>query len=416
MLVPSSKSQTIRGLILGLLAKGISILQNPLDSDDTKIAIKVCRSLGAKIEIKKHQIVINSIGAPIKSGVNKINTGDSGITTRFILPILGLRQNAERPIIFDCGKQMRARPIRPLIAALNNLGMNIGYLKTPGCCPLKVAGKLIGGKAEVDGTTSQYISALLLSLPLAEKDSTVTVKNLHERPYVEMTLKWLDNLGIQYSYIRNNSNDKYKIKGRQTYKYFKRQIPGDFSSASYFLAAGSLIGPKVILQGLDMGDAQGDKRLVEILRKMGANITANNSSISVKQAKNLHGIKVDANDIPDLVPTLAVLGTQAKGKTEIINVKQARIKETDRIHSMAEGLKKMGARLREKMDGMIVFQSKLRGAKVKGYNDHRTVMALALAGMLASGKTVITDAQAVNKTFPGFYEQMRKLGAKIIIR
>lgn len=290
-----------------------------------------------------------------------------------------------------------------------------------------VKGSLIGGNAKVDGITSQYLSALLMSLPLAQKDSVISVKNLHERPYVEMTLKWLDDFGIKYFHSRLKNIDRYKIKGRQTYKYFKRQIPGDFSSASYFLAAGALIGKPIAIKGLDMNDPQGDKRLVDILRKMGANVQILKSSVIVGagfsrpsiaggQARPLRGIKINANDIPDLVPTLAVLGTMAKGKTEITNVKQARLKETDRLHSMAEGLRAMGARIIEKKDGLVVYQSKLKGTSVKGYNDHRTVMALTLAGMLAEGQTVISDAQAVDKTFPEFYRLMKKLGAKIIIK
>lgn len=413
VLAPGSKSHTIRGLILGLLARGQSILKNPLDSEDTKTAIKVCESLGAKIKVKTDKITISGLGSPINGHATRMYTGNSGITTRFILPVLGLRKNFSETIL-DCGEQMRARPIKSLVDALNNLGMNIKYQKNRGCCPLVVSGKLIGGKVEIDGITSQYLSALLMSLPLAEQDSEIIVKNLHERPYVEMTLKWLDDLGVQNFHTRAGKIDKYKIKGKQTYKYFNKQIPGDFSSASYFLAAGALIGHKIIIKGLNMGDPQGDRRLVEILKQMGAKISASKLGLAIGKS-NLRGKKISGKDIPDLLPTLAVIATQAKGKTEIINVKQARIKETDRIHSMSQGLRKMGAKIEEKNDGMIVYQGNLKGAKVKGYNDHRTVMALTLAGMLASGKTIISNAQSVNKTFPEFYQIMKRLGARIAL-
>lgn len=423
--VPSSKSQTIRGLIFGLLANGRSTLINPLASDDTNTAIKVLTRLGAKIEFGNNRITVKSTGKPSlssltghlpqrgRSGGAVLHTGDSGITTRFILPALGLRADFNRPIVLDCGQQMRQRPIQSLVQALNDLGMDIKYQQLPGQCPLLVRGKLTGGQTQVDGTTSQYISALLMSLPLAEKDSVITVKNLHERPYVDMTLNWLNSFGINYGHSKSKNIDRYKIKGRQTYKYFRRSIPGDFSSASYFLAAGALMGQKVILKGLDMADPQGDKRLVVILKAMKAGIQVTRSSITISKAKNLRGIKIDANDIPDLVPTLAVLGTQAGGRTEISNVRQARIKETDRLHSMTQGLRAMGAKVVEKADGLIIYQSHLKGAQVQGFNDHRTVMALALAGMLASGTTTVRGAEAVNKTFPEFYRLMKKLGAKI---
>jgi len=181
------------------------------------------------------------------------------------------------------------------------------------------------------------------------------------------------------------------------------------------LAAGALIGPSVTLKGLDPDDTQGDKKLVKILKTMGADIKIKKSSIIINRSKNLRGIKIDANDIPDLLPTLAVLGTQAAGATEIVNVKQARIKETDRIHSMTKGLRALGARIDEKKDGMTIYTSQLAGAKIQGYNDHRTVMALTLAGLIASGKTVVTNAEAVNKTYPSFYSTIKKLGGKILL-
>ncbi len=412
VLVPASKSQTIRGLVFALLASGQSILTNPLNSEDTEIAIKVCRALGAKIILKKNKIKFHHSGLSVKP---KVNTGNSGITTRFILPILGLRKNHTRPSVFNCGSQMRARPIKALVIALNNLGMEIQYLKKSGQCPLLVKGKLVGGDVEVDGTTSQYLSSLLISLPLVEKNSIVRVKNLHERPYVEMTLKWLDDLGIKYFHKKLGQTDIYKIPGKQTYSQFQKCIPGDFSSASTLIVASCLLGKKVVIEGLDLNDQQGDKKIIDILQKMGAKIEIFKSKLIINQSKGLRGMKIDANSIPDLVPTLAVLGTQAKGRTQILNVQQARIKETDRLHSMTVGLRVLGAKIQELSDGLVVYKSDLKGAKVKGFNDHRTVMALTLAGMLAEGKTIISDAQAINKTFPNFFIVMKKLGVNLKI-
>lgn len=420
-IMPSSKSETIRALVLALFSEGKSEINNFLDCEDSKTALKVLKVLGVSAVHQSNQVIIKSAGLPIKIKIKKINTGNSGITTRFILPILGLRENNDLPIIFDCGAQMRARPIISLVNALNNLGMKIIFLEKNGNCPLLVRGSLAGGTTSVDGITSQYLSALLLSLPLAPSDSIITVKNLHERPYVEMTLRFLKDLRISFSHKKIKNINIYKIRGQQKYSGFKKSISGDFSSASCLLAMGCLIPGEIILEGLDMKSPQGDKKFIEILQKMGADIKISNLSavagaeekIRIRGGKKLTGISIDANDIPDLVPALAVVGTYAKGKTKIYNVAQARIKETDRIKSMSLGLSRMGAKVEEHKDGMTVYESALTGCEVKGFNDHRTVMAFAVAGMIAEGKTTVTDAEAVSKTFPNFYQLVKALGADI---
>jgi 3-phosphoshikimate 1-carboxyvinyltransferase len=410
---PGSKSQTVRGLLLALLSQGESHLLNSLDSDDAQAAISVCKNLGVEINTIGNQLTITSQGLPLKTKSDLIHTDNSGITTRFIMPILGLRKNTEKPIVLTCGEQMRARPISSLVNALIKLGLNINYLEKNGVLPISISGNLLGGVAEVDGITSQYVSALLLSLPCAPNDSEITVRNLHERPYVDMTLSCLNKQNIQYVHERSGELDIFKIKGKQSYKKFQIQIPGDFSSASYFIAAAVLSEGCVELTGLDFHDPQGDKRLVTILQEMGADITVETSRLIIRGGRVLRGIKIDANDIPDLLPTLAVIGTQATGKTEIINVKQARIKETDRIHSMTEGLRLLGARVDEHEDGLCIYKSTLKGAEIRGFGDHRTVMALSIAGLLAEGSTIIDDAESINKTYPNYIRDMKSIGAKM---
>ncbi len=411
--VPSSKSQTIRGLVFGLLAQGRSVLENVLDSDDARDALHICRQLGADIKAEGSSLVINSPGLPLQSVTDTLYSGNSGITTRFILPSLGFRQGADIPAILDCGEQMRARPITPLVTALTKLGLTIDYVGGKDTCPIAVSGQLQGGIAEVGGLSSQYISALLINLPCAPKDSEITVHDLHERPYMELTLRWLDEQGIRYHHEQGDNNDVFYISGGQRYQPFHKRISGDFSSASYLIAAAVLQSGRVELQGLDMHDAQGDKRLVTILQAMGADIRVESERLVIHGGKPLTGIKIDANDIPDLLPTLAVIGTAASGKTEICNVAQARIKETDRIHSMTQGLTRLGAQVEEHADGMTIYASTLRGAEVHGFDDHRTVMSLALAGMLTEQPTFITDAEAMDKTFPNFVALMQSLGARM---
>lgn len=410
---PSSKSHSIRALIFALLAKGDSVLTNLLDCSDTQDAMRICTQLGADLSVEENTVYANSCGYPLQEKIQTIHSGNSGISTHFVMPLLGLRKESETPIILDCGEQMRARPIVPLVNALRALGLCIDYLHQEGQLPISVCGQLIGGITEVEGVTSQYLSALLVSLPCAPLDSEVTVRNLHERPYVEMTLDWLQKLGISYQHETIGNRDIVHIPGGQSYSAFNTTIASDFSSASYLITAAVLCQGRVELRGLDMQDPQGDKRLVYLLQEMGAAIEISAEGLIIEGGHPLRGLKIDADDIPDLLPALAVIGTYASGKTELINVRQARIKETDRIHSMSEGLSRMSAKVDVYEDGMTIYPSALQGATVKGYNDHRTVMALAVAGLRAEGQTEIDDADAVNKTFPNFVSLMQSLGAEM---
>ncbi len=410
---PSSKSQTVRALVLTSLAKGRSVLHNVLESDDISAAIEICRGLGVEITKDSGSLIIESTGVPFHNIEKKLNSRNSGITTRFILPALGLRENLEEEIILDCAEQMRQRPIKPLIQALNNVGMKVE--STGNKLPLKVSGSLEGGGIEIDGTTSQYLSALLLSAPYAKKDIEIVVSDLQERPYIDMTLALLDEHGIKYEHEKKDNLDKYIVKAGQIYQPFEKTIPVDFSSASYPIAAACMIPGEVTLQGIDMEESQGDKRLIYILKKMGADITIQNNTLLIRGGKSLYGMKIDANDIPDMVPTLAVIGTYAEGETRIENVGHARIKETDRLKSMSTELKKMGAEVEEFVDGIIIKKSKLYGAEVHGYEDHRTIMALSLAGMIADGETMVDTAEGINKTFPNYVELMQSLGSKMKI-
>lgn len=412
LIPPSSKSQNIRGIFFAALAKGESTLLNPLTSDDTSDAYRMAQALGVHVRPAHHHLAIHSMGIPFETPTDYFYSGNSGLTTLFSLPLLGLRAQTSS-VAFDCGDQMRKRPIAPLVEALNQLGMDIHYLKDRGTCPLDVSGHLLGGKTTVDGLNSQYLSALLISLPCAPKDSDIIVNNLHERPYVEMTLNWLKKQQIKYTHHRHANADIFSIPGNQHYQPFTTYVPGDFSSASYLIAAAALTPGEVVLIGLDMNEPQGDKALIPLLQEMGADITIEEDRLIIHGGKTLKGMDIDANDFPDLVPALSVIATQATGKTRLTNVAQARIKETDRIHSMSEGLTRMGARVETTEDGMTIWQSKLCGAHVEGFGDHRTVMALCVAGLLATDKTIVDDADAVNKTFPTFVEKMSLIGAKI---
>ncbi len=307
-----------------------------------------------------------------------------------MLPILGLR-NDSSAIRVDCSDQMRARPITFLVDALQQLGMKIQYVNADGKFPLIVSGRLSGGKAVVSGLSSQYISALLLALPLAEKESSIEVKNLLERPYLNMSLQYLSQQKIQYAHLQEKTRDYFSLIGQQVYQPFHKIIPGDFSSASYLIAAGTLLGGSLILTGLDDADLQADKALIPQLQKMGAAIRMKNLALHIPGPTTLNRGSISLRDTPDLLPTLAVIGTRVRDSLCLTHIEHARIKETDRIHSMMTGLKKLGARIEMQNNCMKIYRSELQVARVNFFHDHRTVMALSLAGLIASSSTLIEN-------------------------
>lgn len=401
--IPGSKSQSIRALLIASMAEGVSSIHGLPESDDVKTAVELCRELGVKItpsSCHKNCIRLESRGVPFQPLKTELWSGDSGITTCFALPLLALCEKPER---LNAGDQMKTRPIEPLLQNLRELGCTVESE-----WPIRVQGPLEGGSTHVSGLTSQFISALLLSGIYAEADLNLTVENLNERPYVELTLDWLRRQNIRFEHVRENSTDRFHLPAGQHYSSIDYFVPGDYSSAATFLAAGALFEGEVKLDGLDPNDLQGDRRLLAILQEMGATVEWKNGVVQVKKS-TLRGIDIDANDIPDLVPTLAVLGTQAEGVTRILNVAHARSKETDRLHSMTEGLRAMGANIEELPDGLVIQPSKLHGAKVLGGSDHRIIMALALAGLLADGETLIDTAEGLSKTYPLFEEHLRSL-------
>ncbi len=419
---PSSKSHSVRALLIATLSKGTSRLHNVLDAEDGRAAIEVCKGLGAKIHDKKNasgglDVTVDSDGVPLNTLQTDLFSSNSGITTTFTIPLIGLRKNSEVPLILSSGEQMQKRPIGSIVKAVQNLGMDVESFNKGENFPMRISGALIGGNTTVDGSNSQYLSALLLSLPCAQKNSLVEVKNLQERPYVDMTLAWLEEQNIRIGHLKKENVDTFKIFGNQEYKPFSKTIPGDFSSASYLIAAAVLIPGEVVLHGLDMDDPQGDKRIIPILQQMGADISVvknqTGNAIKIVGGKPLKGTTIDCGDIPDMLPTLAVIGSQAEGKTTLFNVANARIKETDRIKSMASELQKMGVKLEETEASLIIYHSKLYRARTHGYSDHRTIMALAVAGLLADGETTIDTAEGINKTFPNFVHLMNSIGAQM---
>jgi 3-phosphoshikimate 1-carboxyvinyltransferase len=406
--IPGSKSHTIRAVALASLAAGKSEIIAPLDSADTRSAVECYRSLGASIECGKTWRVTGTSGRP-RAVKPVIDVGNSGTTLRFAIGSASLLPEGE--VEFTGDSQTRNRVVGPLLNSLNDLGANCVSIPGTGKAPVRVKGRLRGGKTSIDAVTSQFLSSLLINTPLAENDSEIIVTHLNEIPYVEITLRYLDEHGIKY---QRQGWERFVVRGGQGYRAFRKRIPADFSSATFFFCAGAFLDADLTLEGLDFSDAQGDKAVVDILRCMGANIDVEGPDVRVRPGQ-LRGMEIDMNATPDALPALAVTACFAQGETRLINVAQARLKETDRIAVMAAELKKMGADVTELPDGLIIRESKLHPAAVSGRDDHRVVMALSLAGLAVPGQTAIDTAQAVSVTFPEFVTLMQSLGAEMTL-
>lgn len=404
--IPGSKSHTIRALFIASLADGQSEIINPLISDDALSAVRTCEALGAVIRKADDRYIVQGFNGKPGIPEDVINVGNSGTTLRFGIMTAALGDGCT---VFTGDYQIRKRPLGSLIKAANNLGADVFSTRNNGMAPVVVRGRLKGGKTDLDAVTSQYLSSILINCPLASEETEITITRLNEVPYVEMTLWWLDKQGIKYT---NEDFKKIILKGGQKYKPFSISIPGDFSSATFFMVLAAISGNEFTLENLDMSDPQGDKQVLSILESMGAKVSVNRNNIVIK-GEELIGREIDMNSIPDALPAMAVAGCFAKGETRLVNVPQARFKETDRIRVMFEELGKMGADIEELPDGLVVRQSKLRGCHVSGHDDHRIVMALAVAGLNIDGCTCIDTAEAMNVTFPEFVNYLKACGGDI---
>ncbi len=401
--IPASKSHTIRAVALAGIAEGKSVLKNPLYSADAISCIDGIKELGALVTQDNDLVITGTGGLPLPT-CKKIDVGNSGTSLRILT---GLASLANFPIMFDGDNSIRNRPMIPLLSALEKLGVKVE--STGGKCPFTITGPLTGGKTTVNGISSQFLTALLIACPLASHDTEIMVENLHERPYVEITLDWLRKLNIRFE---QKGLDWFYIPGGQIYKAFKRSIPADFSSSTFAACAAAITGSEVLIKGLDFADHQGDKEIFTFLQKMGAKITHTPEGVIVN-SNELRGIDIDMNNTPDALPALAVTGCFAKGTTRLLNVAQARLKECDRINGIATELSKMGANIEELQDGLVIHESDLHGTEVHGYDDHRMVMALSIAGMAASGETFVDTAEAIRITYPTYVEDMKAIGANM---
>jgi 3-phosphoshikimate 1-carboxyvinyltransferase len=389
---------------IAAVAKGRSILRNPLISEDARAALDGAIEMGAGVEMGADWAITGIGGGPDEK-CRSIDVRNSGTSLRILTALCALGKS---PVTFDGDKSIRQRPMKPLLFALENLGARV-IKSADGRCPFTIQGPVQGGVTQVNGVSSQFLTALLIAAPLAPDDTEITVQGLNEKPYVEMTLDWLRRMNIRFE---QRGLEWFRIFGRQSYLAFDRHIPSDFSTATFPLCAAAITGSELLIRGLDFTDHQGDKAVFTYFEKMGVRLQQTSDGIVVKGGQ-LQGIDIDMNDTPDALPAMAVAGCFARGTTRLLNVPQARLKECDRIAAATKELRKMGAIIEELKDGMIIRQSRLHGTEVHGYDDHRMVMSLSIAGMAAEGETIVDTAESAAVTYPNFVNDMNRLGAQI---
>ncbi|HOI70056.1 MAG TPA: 3-phosphoshikimate 1-carboxyvinyltransferase [Methanothrix sp.] len=406
--VPPSKSYTHRAITISALGPGGSV-KRPLLSADTRATIRAAEAFGAEIAIEGETLAVAGAGGGPKTPENVIDVENSGTTLRIMAAVAALTDGA----VLTGDASIRRRPNGPLLKSLCDLGGEAFSIKKDDCAPLVVRGRIRGGRTVLDGSvSSQFLSALLISCPLAEGGSEIEIKGeLKSRPYAEITLEMLRAAGAKIE----TDFERFAVQGGQSYDLGGYTVPGDFSSASYLLAAAAVTGSSLSVRGL-RPSKQGDSAIVSILQEMGAKISWDRSEGVLEiEGRELSGVEVDASLTPDLVPTIAVLGSVAEGQTVVKNAEHVRHKETDRLRAMATELSRMGAKIAERPDGLVIEGGRLRGARVSGHHDHRIVMALTVAGLVA-GDTTVDTAEAVSVSYPGFFEEMARIGASVQVR
>lgn len=408
--IPASKSHSLRAALFATIADGTSTITAPLDSPDARACLKACEQLGAKVEDKTTEWIITGTGGNLTTPNNIIDVGNSGITLRFITGLAACC-NGEVVITGDHSIQTN-RPMDHMITMINELGGVAVSTTGTKYAPLSIKGPIKGGKTTFNGEDSQPVSGTLLASLLCEKPVEIFVENAGETPWMDLSLAWFDRFKLQYT---NDNYNHYTLPGKQAIKAFNLRVPGDFSSAAFPIAAGLLVPDSTVtIEGLDMNDPQGDKKIIPILQEMGGALTIG-EELHVTTS-TLQGQTIDVNELIDAVPILAVIGTAAEGTTILKNAGIARKKESDRLAVMTKELKKMGAQIEETADTLTIHKSTLTGATVDSHNDHRVALSLAVAGMIAEGTTTITNAEYISKTFGTFPSLMNAVGAHIEVQ
>jgi len=406
---PPNKSYSHRAIFLASLAGNNSKIDNVLFSADTIATIEACRKFGAEIEEGSTSLIVkNSI--KMDKIVPEIDAKNSGTTIRIASGIASL---FTKEITLTGDSSLQKRPMKPLLDALESIGAKC--TSTNGMPPIKITGKILGGEVSIPGNfSSQFISSLLICAPLTEKGISLNIKeNLVSKPYLDATIATMRNFGVVVQTFIPYK--KYHISP-QIYKPTIFTVPIDFSSLAILLSASVLNGKNFVIHGNIGNLPQGDEVFIDILEQLGVKVSIEEEQITVESPEKLYGGRFDLSNSPDLLPPLAILAMKTMNPIEIVNVKHARLKETDRISILARELAKIGIKTQEKEDGLILESSnRFRGASLNSENDHRLFMVFCIVGMYL-GDCTVTDHESVAVSYPNFITDMNKLGAKITIQ
>ena len=401
MTAPPSKAHTLRAIIIGSLAEGITVIKNALLGEDQLNVINCLKKLGVKIDVSGDKITVQGSGGKYSPVESELNVGESGVGMNFLCSAANL---SDKPVIITGSKRLIERPVGEVINGMRQLGCKIDYLDKNGFPPVKIyGGGIKGGQASIKGSkTSQYFSSITISSPYAQTDVTLNCTDeMTEKPYFDISLQMMAEFGVN---AVNNHYKQITIPGGKKYSARELIIEGDYSSASFFFLAGAICKSKVAVSGLRTDTKQGDKAFLNLLEKMGCKVSASKDKISI-QGGELAAIEQDMSNIPDLVPPMAVAAAFAKGRSRLTNIGHLRLKESDRLAVMASELNKMGVTAECTPDSLIIEGTKkAHGAKIDPHNDHRIAMSFAVAGLVTGGQTV-EDEKCVAKSFPDFWER-----------
>ncbi|RYC48247.1 3-phosphoshikimate 1-carboxyvinyltransferase [Pectobacterium zantedeschiae] len=407
--LPGSKSVSNRALLLAALSEGQTRLTNLLDSDDVRHMLTALTALGVEYHLSSDRTVCEIIGlggAFTAAQPLELFLGNAGTAMRPLAAALCLTNG---DIVLTGEPRMKERPIGHLVDALRQGGAKIDYLEQENYPPLRLHGGFQGGEISVDGSvSSQFLTALLMTAPLAAQDTQISIQgDLVSKPYIDITLHMMKAFGID---VRHENYQRFFIVGRQQYRspgdYL---VEGDASSASYFLAAAAIKGGIVRVTGVGRNSVQGDIRFADVLEKMGATVRWGEDYIECERGE-LHAIDMDMNHIPDAAMTIATAALFAQGgATTLRNIYNWRVKETDRLAAMAIELRKVGAEVEEGNDYIrITPPAKLKAAEIGTYNDHRMAMCFSLVALSDTPVTIL-DPKCTAKTFPDYFEQLARL-------
>lgn len=409
---PSSKSQSIRAILFASIASGKSKIKNFLKCEDVFAFIEGCSKFKAKILIKKNNLEIFGVNKKILLKENdKINVKNSGLALRFLTSIYALSDKS----IFITGDNSICtnRPMKPLIESLSLLGAKIECKNLPFFAPFEIKGPILPGFIKLEGKDSQHVSSLLIASSLLKDKMEIEVENPGEKPWVKMTLDWLDKFKVKFE---NNNFEKFTIYAPNRFKAFEYEVPTDFSSALFPIVASLITNSEITLKNIIFDDSQNDQKTIDVLKILGADIQIDREKKEIKVKKSIlkGNLTIDVNDFIDSVPILAVFGCFNDGKIILKNASNARNKESNRLFAITTELKKMNARISETEDGLIIEKSDLKPAIVNSHSDHRIAMSLCSAAMALDGVSTIEDTNCIDKTYPDYKEDMKNLGARIL--